>query len=91
MNLLENEDFALERFEKAVTGEDVATCYDMSLKEFEHSGIHDLFKVISFTSSYFCNMYINILLTLLITCASHVKVHSCIQAGHGDGQDEDPT
>ena len=45
MNLLENEDLAWERFEKAVTSEDVAMCYDMSLKEFEHSNVHDLFKV----------------------------------------------
>jgi len=58
MNLLENEDLAWERFEKAVTGEDVAACYDMSLKEFEHSSVHDLFKVMSFTSSYFSSMYI---------------------------------
>ena len=85
MNLLENEDLAWERFEKAVTGEDVVACYDMSLKKFEYSSVHDLFKVISFTSSYFCNMYINILLTLLITCASHVKVHSYVQASHEDG------
>ena len=44
MNLLENEDLAWERFEKAVTNEDVAVCYDMSLKEFEHFDVHDLFK-----------------------------------------------
>ena len=24
---------------------DVAACYDMSLKDFEHFGVHDLFKV----------------------------------------------
>ena len=36
MNLLENED--------------VAVCYDMSLKEFEHSTIHDLFKVCNYFS-----------------------------------------
>jgi len=58
MNLLENEDLAWERFEQAVTGEDVTACYDMSLKEFEHSGIHDPFKVITFTSSCHSNMYI---------------------------------
>ena len=29
----------------AVTNVDVTTCYNMSLKDFEHSGIHDLFKV----------------------------------------------
>ena len=48
MNLLENEDLAWERFEKAVTSEDVAACYDMSLREFEHSAIHDLFKVCNY-------------------------------------------
>ena len=45
MNHIENEDLAWDRFKKVVTNEDVATCYDMSLKEFEHSGVHDLFKV----------------------------------------------
>ena len=60
MNLLENEDLAWERFEKVVTGEDVAACYDMSLKEFEHSGVHNLFKVITFTSSCHSNMYMYI-------------------------------
>ena len=61
MNFLENEDLAWERFEKAMTGEDVAVCYDMSLKEFEHSGVHDLFKVLFYlvlfliTRVYFTN------------------------------------
>ena len=50
MNLLENEFLTWERFEKAMTGEDVVACYDMSLKEFEHSSVHDLFKV----CNYFC-------------------------------------
>ena len=90
MNLLENEDLAWERFEKAVTGEDVAACYDMSLKEFEHSSVHDLSRyVITFTSSCHSNMYmyiyIYILTEFLIICVGHVKVHSCVQAGHGDG------
>ena len=51
MNLLENEDLAWERFEKAIIGEDMAACYDMTLKEIEHSRVHDLFKVITFTTS----------------------------------------
>ena len=34
-----------------MTDEDVMACYDMSLKDFEHSGVHDLFKVCS--SFYF--------------------------------------
>ncbi|XP_075634358.1 uncharacterized protein LOC142606879 [Castanea sativa] len=46
-NLLESEDLAWERFEKAVSGEDVAACYNMSLKEFEHSSVHNLFKAMS--------------------------------------------
>ena len=49
-NLVENEDLAWERFEKVVLDEDIAACYDMSLKDFEHSGVHDLFKV--HTSSF---------------------------------------
>ena len=35
----------LGKISKGVTNEDVAMCYDMSLKEFEHSVVHDLFKV----------------------------------------------
>ena len=57
MNLLENEDLAWERFEKAIIGEDMAACYDMTLKEFEHSHVHDLSKVITFTTSCLSNMY----------------------------------
>ena len=44
-NLIENEKLAWERFEKVVRNEDVVACYDMSLKEFEYSSVHDLFKV----------------------------------------------
>ena len=58
MNLLENEDLVRERFEQAMTGEDMAACYNMPLKDFEHSGVHDLFKVITFSSSCHSNMYI---------------------------------
>ena len=90
MNLLEN-----ERFEKAVIGEDMAVCYDKSLKEFEHSSVHDLFKVITlitFTSSCHSNMYMYIyfLTKFLFTCVGLVKVHSYVQEGHRDGQDENP-
>ena len=44
-NIIENEDLAWEHFQKAISNEDINTCYDMSLKDFEHSGVHDLFKV----------------------------------------------
>ena len=59
MNLIENEDLARECFEKAISSEDVTACYDMSLKDFEHSGVHDLFNV-TFTSSCLNNMHIYI-------------------------------
>jgi len=44
-HLLGNEDLAWERFTMAVTDANVTACYNMSLKDFEHSGVHDLFKV----------------------------------------------
>ena len=50
-NIIENEDLAWERFQKVVTDEDINTCYDMSLKNFEHSNVHDLFKVCNQTFS----------------------------------------
>ena len=42
-NIIENEDLTWEHFEKVVSSEDITTCYP--LKDFEHSGVHDLFKV----------------------------------------------
>ena len=44
-NIIANEDLAWERFQMAVKDEDINMCYNMGLKEFEHSGVHDLFKV----------------------------------------------
>ena len=52
--LIGNEDLAWERFRMAVTDADVSACYNMSLKDFEHSGVHDLFKVCIFTCVLFC-------------------------------------
>ena len=65
MNIIENENLAWERFQKAVTDEDINVCYNMSLKDFEHSGVHDLFKVIVFCL-VFKYIYIHILLLLLL-------------------------
>ena len=50
-NIIENENLAWKHFQKVVTDEDINVCYDMSLKDFEHSGVHDLFKVMAFASS----------------------------------------
>ena len=52
-HLLGNEDLAWERFTTAVTDVDVAAYYNMSLKDFEHSGVHDLFKVSFFFFFFF--------------------------------------
>ena len=59
-NIIENEDLAWERFQKAISDKDINTCYDMSLKKFEHSGVHDLFKVCNhiFSSSLLKDIYI---------------------------------
>ena len=51
----------------AITDEDMVACYDMSLKDFEHSGVHDFFKVcellslLLFLSRPFSNVYVCIL------------------------------
>ena len=44
-NLIGNEDLAWKRFGTVVTDADMVVCYNMSLKDFKHSGVHDLFKV----------------------------------------------
>ena len=53
-HLLGNEDLAWERLMMAMTDADVSACYNMSLKDFEHSGVHDLFKVSKFIHIYIC-------------------------------------
>ena len=67
MNLIENEDLAREHFEKPVSDKDIATCYDMSLKDFEHSDVHDLFKVCNF-------IFFLILVTLHFSCLNIIFV-----------------
>ena len=61
-NLIGNKDLALERFGTAVTDADVTACYNMSLKDFKHSGVHDLFKVCKLFLFPFCSMYIYLVL-----------------------------
>ena len=50
MTLLWSEGLAWERIQQVVSEEDVAICYDMFVKEFERSTVHDLFKVFFFSS-----------------------------------------
>ena len=48
-----------------MTNEDVAVCYDMSLKDFKHSGVHDLFKVCELSFLY-------LVLLAVYTCVLHL-------------------
>ena len=67
MNIIENENLAWERFQKAVTDEDINVCYNMSLKDFEHSSVHDLFKVIVFCLVFkYIYTYIIIIIIIII-------------------------
>ena len=52
MTLLSSESLSWERFQQAVSEEDVAIGYDMSVKEFEQSTVHDLFKVLFLVLNY---------------------------------------
>ena len=62
-NINENENLTWERFQKAVTDEDINVYYDMSLKDFEHSGINDLFKVRILASSLqTCILFVSLFL-----------------------------
>ena len=72
--------------------------YNMSLKEFEHSAVHDLFKVCDFTFTSFChftffssNKVFFFFLNFFFITLGNVKVHRNVQVGHRDGQDEDTT
>ena len=42
-----------------MTDEDVAAWYDMSLKDFEHSGVHDLFKICKLLIYIYIYIYIS--------------------------------
>ena len=77
LNIIGNESLAWERFQKAVTDEDINVCYDMSLKDFERSGVHDLFKVIVFALSLKIHIYIYIFFFLPLTIYSSPFCRVC--------------
>ena len=57
--------------------EDINACYDMSLKDFEHSGVHDLFKVTLLSS----RLYYFIIfgrLTKYFSLVGHVQIHRSV-------------
>lgn len=45
MTLLRSETLAWKRFKQVLKDNDISICNDMSVREFEHSTVHDLFKV----------------------------------------------
>ena len=58
-NLVLDESYAWRMFKGIVTDNEVNECYNMSMREFECSGIHDLFKV-SFACScvVLCSLFL---------------------------------
>ena len=87
-NIVQNEDLAWERFGEAVKDKDVNVCHDMSLKDFEHSGVHDLFKVLPVLLPhlyYLIYIYIYIYFNqhhFAHLFIGHVKIHRSVQASH---------
>ena len=80
INIIENEDLAWECFGKAGSNEDITICYDMSLKDFEHSGVHDLFKVCHYFLPHL-SLYCSVIFVssnhylIFYSCAGNVKIH----------------
>ena len=56
-NLMLDESYAWRTFKGIVTDNEVNEYYNMSVKEFERSGIHDLFKVSSIRLGIFLNKF----------------------------------
>jgi len=61
--------------------EDINFCYNMSLKDFEHSSVHDLFKVCNFTlisSLLYRNFLPSNPAFLCLSLVGHVQVHRSV-------------
>ena len=56
-NLVLDESYAWRTFKGIVTDNEVNECYNMSVKEFERSGIHNLFKVSLIRLGVFLNKF----------------------------------
>ena len=52
-NLVLDEGYAWRKFKGIITNNEVNSCYNISMKDFERSTIHDLFKICKFHSSLF--------------------------------------
>ena len=56
-NLVLDKNYAWRTFKGIVTDHEVNECYNMSVREFKRSGIHDLFKVVFCSSLCVCVCY----------------------------------
>ena len=70
--LLRNEALAWNRFKTVLKEDDVMACYDMSVKEFERSTVHDLFKEFFVVHN---NLPILLPSVLMFCFASHVQIY----------------
>ena len=69
----------------AVMDADVFACYNMSLKDFEHSGVHDLFKVslyIYIHTHLVFNQRRRHILNKTLIYVGNVQVYCSVQAGN---------
>ena len=76
-NLVLDESYAWRTFKGIVTDNEVNECYNMSVKEFERSGIHDLFKVSFIRLGVFLNKFLRSCLTSLRPCTGYVQILHC--------------
>ena len=53
-NFVLDKGYAWKTFKGIIIDNEVNSCYNMSVRDFEGSTIHDLFKVYKFRSSLFC-------------------------------------
>ena len=54
LNLVLDEGYAWKTSKGIITKNEVNSCYNMSVRDFERSVVHDLFKVYNFHSPLFC-------------------------------------
>lgn len=84
--LVRSEALAWNRFKTVLKEDDVMACYDMSIKEFEYSTIHDLFKEFFVVHN---NLPILLPSVLTFCFTGHVQIYGGIYASHRLRQRED--
>ena len=73
-NLVLDESYAWRTFKGIVTDCEVNECYNMSVKEFERSGVHDLFKIFFFMKFFFfMNRMFNSFSSICRLCQSSIQ------------------